>query len=186
MKIRLLAIVLALAAGGCGHHGSPTTRGFWGSEYEGKTKFESAEAELARIEIATPVVTYALDNGLRVIQHADHRSPFVAVLVEYDVGAFDNPKGQPGLAHLTEHLLFRGSRNVQDGAFIRDLKGVGGANINAATKVETTVYMETVPANQSRIRPGSSSPAMSSSSSSRRWSGPHSEAGRGMPPRARP
>ena len=148
MKIRLFAIVIVLVAGGCGPHGSPTARSFWGSEYEGKTKFASAEAELARIEIPTPVVTYALDNGLRVIQHADHRSPFVAVLVEYDVGAFDDPKGQPGLAHLTEHLLFRGSRNVQDGAFMRDLKGVGGADINATTKVETTVYMETVPANQ--------------------------------------
>jgi hypothetical protein len=62
MKIRLLALVTALAVGGCGPHGAPTA---------------SAEAELARIEIATPVVTYALDNGLRVIQHADHREALI-------------------------------------------------------------------------------------------------------------
>jgi zinc protease len=136
----------ALAASGCGAHASPMSRAFWNQA--GENTSQSTYEDLQLVKVDMPLVSYTLNNGLKVIQHEDHRAPFVTLLIEYDVGAFDDPEGSAGLAHLTEHLLFRGSRNVNDGAFARTLEQSGGTRINAYTRDEATRYMETLPSNQ--------------------------------------
>lgn len=56
---------------------------------------------------------YELDNGLRVILAPDEMSRTVTVSVTYDVGSRDESEGKSGLAHLCEHLIFKGSRTLR-------------------------------------------------------------------------
>src|SRR5580765_3927865 len=62
-----------------------------------------------------PYSSFELANGLRVIVHEDHTVPIVGVEVYYHVGSKDELPGKTGFAHLFEHLMFKGSRNVADG-----------------------------------------------------------------------
>jgi len=57
---------------------------------------------------------FVLENGLRVVLAEDHRRPRVAVAVAYHAGFRDEPAGYQGIAHLTEHLMFHGSRHIPD------------------------------------------------------------------------
>jgi zinc protease len=85
-----------------------------------------------------------LDNGLRVIVNEDHTTPLVAVNVLYDVGSRDEHPERTGFAHLFEHLMFSGSKNVKD--FDEPLQRAGGDN-NAYTTNDYTTFYETLPAN---------------------------------------
>lgn len=87
-----------------------------------------------------------LPNGLKVILLEDHRAPVVTVQVWYRVGSKDEPKGKSGFAHLFEHLMFKGSKNVPPEGHARYVEQLGGA-YNAATSFDQTFYYETVPAN---------------------------------------
>ena len=87
-----------------------------------------------------------LTNGLKVITLEDHRAPVVTVQVWYRVGSKDEPKGKSGFAHLFEHLMFKGSKNVAPEGHARYVEQLGGA-YNAATSFDQTFYYETVPAN---------------------------------------
>jgi zinc protease len=85
-----------------------------------------------------------LKNGLKVITLEDHRAPIVSVQVWYRVGSKEEPTGQGGFAHLFEHLMFKGSKNVgpeQHARFVEQL----GASYNATTFFDRTNYYETVP-----------------------------------------
>ena len=95
--------------------------------------------------LAPVVDDFVLDNGLRVVlvPRPDERS--VAIRVAYDVGARDEPEGRAGLAHLFEHMMFKGSGNVPDGGHFRLVRDSGGRT-NAATDYDTTEYWNTVPA----------------------------------------
>ncbi len=85
-----------------------------------------------------------LRNGLTVIVHNDHSTPFVAVNVCYNVGSkHENPK-QTGFAHLFEHLTFEGSVHVPD--FDMAVQRAGGSN-NAFTSNDLTNYYITLPSN---------------------------------------
>ena len=75
--------------------------------------------------VALPVEKYTLANGLTVILHEDHRTPLVAVNVFYHVGSKDEPAGKNGFAHLFEHVMFKGSRNVPPGMFEKYLARAG-------------------------------------------------------------
>lgn len=87
-----------------------------------------------------------LANGLRVFAVPDKGAASVAVQVWYHVGSKDDPRGRSGFAHLFEHLMFKGSRNLPAEAFDRLTEDVGGAN-NAATGDDATSYYEVAPAN---------------------------------------
>src|SRR5262245_18383969 len=56
--------------------------------------------------------TMTLPNALRVILSADHSTPIVHVSVWYNVGSKNERPGRTGFAHLFEHMMFKGSRNV--------------------------------------------------------------------------
>ncbi|HEY0023698.1 MAG TPA: pitrilysin family protein [Longimicrobium sp.] len=93
----------------------------------------------------------SLPNGLRVLYHVDRSTPAVAVNVWYRVGARDEEPGRTGFAHLFEHVMFKGSRNVADGehwGLLERAGARGGADVNGTTGHERTNYFQTVPSNQ--------------------------------------
>ena len=96
-----------------------------------------------------PRLTYrdrTLANGLRVLTVEDHASPTVAIQVWYKVGSKDDPEGRSGFAHLFEHMLFKGTKNMKDEMMDRLTEDVGGIN-NASTWDDFTNYYEVVPSN---------------------------------------
>ena len=87
-----------------------------------------------------------LANGLRFLSLEDHSSPMVAVQVWYKVGAKDDPAGRSGFAHLFEHMMFKGTRNMKPEMMDRLTEDVGGYN-NASTGDDFTHYYEEIPSN---------------------------------------
>jgi zinc protease len=101
----------------------------------------------ARAErLSVPYEMFRLPNGLTVIVHEDHSAPVVSVNCWYHVGSGRETPGRTGFAHLFEHLMFEGSKNVPEGMFDRWLEAVGGDN-NGSTEEDRTNYWENVPAN---------------------------------------
>ncbi len=92
--------------------------------------------------------TYRLANGLRVILHEDHKLPVVHVNLWYHVGSKNEKPGKTGFAHLFEHMMFEGSRNVK-GEYISLMERAGAnisqGGINGTTNFDRTNYFETVP-----------------------------------------
>ena len=84
---------------------------------------------------------FYLDNGLRVVVVPNHKAPVVKQMLWYKVGSIDEPLGKGGLAHLLEHLMFRGTKNVKDSAFNDVIQEHGGES-NAFTSYDFTVYHE--------------------------------------------
>ena len=91
---------------------------------------------------------YTLKNGLDVILLEDHRLPLVAVNIWYHVGPANERPGLTGFAHLFEHMMFQGSKNVGDDAHFKLLEGAGASDINGTTEFDRTNYFETLPSNQ--------------------------------------
>ncbi len=94
-----------------------------------------------------PFESYQLDNGLTVILHHDGTVPVAAVELMYHVGSKNEVPGKTGLAHLFEHMMFKGSLNVPDGEHFRRLQAVG-AYVNGSTSEDRTNYYELVPADK--------------------------------------
>jgi zinc protease len=86
-----------------------------------------------------------LDNGLTVILSEDHSTPIVHVALWYHVGSKNERPGRTGFAHLFEHMMFKGSKNVDPEAHTSFISSVGGQT-NAYTTDDETVFWETVPA----------------------------------------
>jgi zinc protease len=86
-----------------------------------------------------------LANGLQVIFLEDHSTPIVHLAMWYHVGSKDERIGRTGFAHLFEHLMFKGSRNVRPDAHPSWITSIGGES-NAETDEDSTIYWETVPA----------------------------------------
>jgi zinc protease len=86
-----------------------------------------------------------LPNGLRVILSEDHSTPIVHVSLWYHVGSKNEKKGRTGFAHLFEHMMFKGSKNVEPEAHTSIIASVGGQS-NAYTNEDTTVFWQTLPA----------------------------------------
>ncbi len=96
--------------------------------------------------LSVPYEMFRLANGLTVIVHEDHSAPIATVNCWYHVGSGRETPGRTGFAHLFEHLMFEGSKDVPEGAFDRWLEAVGGDN-NGSTENDRTNYWEDVPAN---------------------------------------
>lgn len=93
-----------------------------------------------------PFKVRTLANGLKVFSALDRSTPNVSVQVWYDVGGKDDPQGRSGFAHLFEHIMFKGTRNMPDEFLDRLTEDVGGQN-NAFTAEDMTAYHEVIPAN---------------------------------------
>jgi zinc protease len=86
---------------------------------------------------------FTLANGLRVIVKEDHRAPTVVQQVWYRVGSMDESPGTTGVAHVLEHMMFKGTRRVGPEGFSRLVAEAGGRD-NAFTSTDYTVYHEQV------------------------------------------
>jgi zinc protease len=97
-----------------------------------------------------PIVRFSderLANGLRLIIAEDRAAPVVAVNIWYDVGSKHEQPGKTGFAHLFEHVMFQGSRNVAKAEHIALIQGAGGT-MNGTTWLDRTNYFETLPSHQ--------------------------------------
>jgi len=96
--------------------------------------------------LSVPYEMFRLPNGLTVIVHEDHSAPIASVNTWYHVGSGRETPGRTGFAHLFEHIMFEGSKNVPEGMFDRWLEAVGGVN-NGSTTNDRTNYYEDGPSN---------------------------------------
>jgi zinc protease len=96
--------------------------------------------------LEVPYRLFTLGNGLTVILHQDKSVPVVAVNVWYHVGSANERPGRTGFAHLFEHLMFEGSKNVKEGEFDTLLETAGGNN-NGSTNNDRTNYIIDIPSN---------------------------------------
>ncbi len=96
----------------------------------------------ARAQVFEPE-TFTLDNGLQVVVLPDHRAPVVHQMVWYKVGAADEPPGKSGIAHLLEHLMFKGTKTLPAGRFSEIVAAHGGRD-NAFTSSDYTAYYQTI------------------------------------------
>lgn len=87
--------------------------------------------------------TFTLRNGLQVVVITDRRAPVVTHMVWYRVGAADEPRGYSGIAHFFEHLMFKGTREIEPGEFSRTVARNGGED-NAFTGWDYTAYYERI------------------------------------------
>ena len=109
-----------------------------------------AAVALAPIQAAVrpPKLQYqitTLPNGLRLILSEDHSTPIVHVSAWYHVGSKNEREGRTGFAHLFEHMMFKGSKNVEPDSHTSIVASVGGRS-NAYTTEDTTVFWQTLPA----------------------------------------
>ncbi len=82
---------------------------------------------------------YMLENGLKLIVREDHRSPVVVSQIWYKAGSIDELNGTTGVAHVLEHMMFKGTKKIRGGEFSKQIAAVGGRD-NAFTGRDYTAY----------------------------------------------
>jgi zinc protease len=87
------------------------------------------------------VKEYQLENGLKLLVKEDHRSPVVVSQVWYRAGSIDEVNGKTGVAHVLEHMMFKGTKTVEAGQFSHLIAEVGGKE-NAFTGADYTCYFQ--------------------------------------------
>lgn len=92
---------------------------------------------------ADTVAVRELPNGLRVIVKTDRRAPVVVSMVWYRIGSIDEQNGVTGVAHVLEHMMFKGTKTVAPGEFSRLIAAAGGRD-NAFTSRDYTGYFQTL------------------------------------------
>ena len=91
--------------------------------------------------------TFTLDNGMEVVVVENRRVPVVSHMVWYKVGAADEEPGKTGLAHLFEHLMFKGTNEIPPGEFSKIVARQGGRD-NAFTSSDYTGYFQNIAADK--------------------------------------
>jgi zinc protease len=89
------------------------------------------------------VVEHRLANGMKVLVKRDGRAPTVAHMVWYRAGSMDEVNGRTGVAHVLEHMMFKGTRSLGPGEFSRRVAAMGGRE-NAFTSRDYTGYFQQV------------------------------------------
>lgn len=90
---------------------------------------------------------FKLDNGFTVIVMPDHRAPTAVQMVWVRVGSMDEVNGWTGLAHMLEHMMFKGTKQLKPGEFSRRVAELGGRE-NAFTMQDATGYFQQIPADK--------------------------------------
>ncbi len=90
---------------------------------------------------AISVQEFKLDNGLKIVVQEDHRSPVVVSQVWYRAGSIDEVNGKTGVAHVLEHMMFKGTKKIPTGQFSRLIAAAGGKE-NAFTSTDYTTYFQ--------------------------------------------
>ena len=90
---------------------------------------------------------FTLPNGLTLIVKPDRRAPTAVHMLYVRVGAIDEVDGTSGVAHVLEHMLFKGTKTTKAGDFSRLVAALGGRE-NAFTTRDNTGYFQQIPANR--------------------------------------
>src|SRR4051812_19253364 len=104
-------------------------------------------APASQAAVRPPKLDYTmttLANGMNVVFLEDHSTPIVHLQMWYHVGSKNEKPGRTGFAHLFEHMMFKGSKNVEPEGHPSYISSVGGQS-NAYTNEDATVFWETVP-----------------------------------------
>jgi zinc protease len=99
------------------------------------------------VRLAVPcraeIVEQTLPNGMRVVVKTDRRAPVVVSQVWYRAGSMDESYGATGVAHVLEHMMFKGTKDVPAGEFSKRIAAAGGRE-NAFTSRDHTAYFQTL------------------------------------------
>jgi zinc protease len=111
--------------------------------------FAASAAPSAALAQAAPpkVEQFQLANGMTVIVKPDHRAPTAVQMVWLRVGSMDEVDGWTGIAHILEHMMFKGTKDVKPGDFSQQVAALGGRE-NAFTQKDNTAYYEQIPASR--------------------------------------
>ena len=96
---------------------------------------------------AANVREYSLPNGMKLIVRPDHRAPTAVHMLWVRVGSMDEVDGTSGVAHVLEHMMFKGTPTVKAGDFSRQVAALGGRE-NAFTSKDYTGFFQQIPANR--------------------------------------
>jgi zinc protease len=91
------------------------------------------------------VQSKTLSNGLKILVAEDRASPTFAIQTWFNVGSRHEKQGYTGLAHLFEHMMFKGTKDAPEGQFDRTLEQAGADGVNAMTSHDYTVYVQELP-----------------------------------------
>ncbi len=91
--------------------------------------------------VQADVFEKTLSNGLKVVVKEDHRAPTVVQQIWYRAGSMDEKTGTTGVAHVLEHMMFKGTKAVPAGGFSRRIAAAGGRE-NAFTSYDYTAYFQ--------------------------------------------
>jgi zinc protease len=111
------------------------------------TLVSQATQQAAPVSFNVPVHYSTLENGLKVVISPDHTAPTAVIGVYYNIGFRNEPKNRTGFAHLFEHMMFQGSKNLGKMEFINLVQTNGGV-LNGSTRFDYTNYFEIVPAHK--------------------------------------
>src|ERR1019366_3072397 len=100
-------------------------------------------ASTARAGISDKVKTETLPNGLKVLGLENHKAPVASFHIFYKVGSRNEQVGKTGLAHLLEHLMFRGTKKYKPDE-IDEIIQENGGDLNAMTSEDYTEYFENI------------------------------------------
>ena len=89
----------------------------------------------------TTVHKHSLENGLKIFVKEDNRAPIVVSQVWYRAGSLDEVNGKTGVAHLLEHMMFKGTKTTKPGEFSKIIAAAGGRE-NAFTGADYTCYFQ--------------------------------------------
>lgn len=95
----------------------------------------------------TNLHTYTLENGMPLFVKTDNRAPTAVHMLWMRVGSMDEVNGKTGVAHVLEHMMFKGTPTVPAGEFSRQIAALGGEE-NAFTARDYTSYFQQIPANR--------------------------------------
>jgi zinc protease len=109
---------------------------------------DPAPSRLTKVTTVEGITEYHLDNGLRVLIYPDHSKPTVLVNITYLVGSRLEGYGETGMAHLLEHMMFKGTPSHPD---VWKLLQDHGANFNGTTWWDRTNYFEELPASAENL-----------------------------------
>ncbi|HEY4362302.1 MAG TPA: pitrilysin family protein [Bryobacteraceae bacterium] len=115
---------------------------FTASSLVAQTKITSVEG----------ITEYHLDNGLQVLLFPDNSKPTVTVNVTYMVGSRFEGYGETGMAHLLEHMMFKGTVAKHVDPILGELNARGATGVNGSTDYDRTNYYETIPASDDNIK----------------------------------
>lgn len=93
----------------------------------------------------TEIHRFQLVNGLRLFVLERRNAPVFSYQTWFDVGSRDEEPGKSGLAHLFEHMMFKGTKKMPQGTFDRAMESAGARDLNAFTSTDYTAYVASLP-----------------------------------------